>query len=437
MSELLKIILVFPLFLIFIYVPFPIFNKANSEIKLSFLTYNLIINCNIFLFFSLLPVSIKEYQNIFIFLYILIFVYTAFLYKINLITKNCTDLFIFLLSFFILACVIANNLNLGWDAKFFYYIKSLFFYEGLHVGDLVNFENNKWHPHLGSYLWAFFWKIPLLDIEYFGRLFYLFIFTFSIYFVCIKINKSTFFCYILYFLILIIFFQYERFSGLQEILIFSFLIISSKILYNLNIRNKFFDIIIILSIANIMMWIKSEGIVYSAIIIVILLFNKNIQLKEKIYTVLSFIVLFFLKVLIFKYYNFEVDAQPYNLEYIKFISLNEFLYKIYLITIYLGYYSLKNIIFVLGVLLLLVLNITNRNKISLINYNLFFILNIGFIFSAYLFRDLDILNASIEYSLRTTLERIVFTSSSFYLYLILIFLNNNFNFLRNNGKINK
>ena len=140
---------------------------------------------------------------------------------------------------------------------------------------------------------------------------------------------------------------------------------------------------------------------------------------------------------IFKYYNFELNAQPYNLEYIKSISLNEFLYKIYLITIYLGYYSLKNIIFVLGILLLLVLNITNRNKISLINYNLFFILNIGFIFSAYLFRDLDILNASIEYSLRTTLERIVFTSSSFYLYLILIFINNNFNFLRNNGKINK
>lgn len=184
------------------------------------------------------------------------------------------------------------------------------------------------------------------------------------------------------------------------------------------------------------MWIKSEGIIYSAIIMVILLFNKNILLKEKIYTVLSFIVLFFIKVLIFKYYNFEVDAQPYNLEYIKSISLNEFLYKIYLISIYLGYYSLKNIIFVIGGFLLLVLNFTNKNKISLINYNLFFILNIGFIFSAYLFRDLDLINAT-EYSLRTTLERIVFTSSSFYLYLILIFINNNFNFLGNNGKINK
>ena len=180
-----------------------------------------------------------------------------------------------------------------------------------------------------------------------------------------------------------------------------------------------------------MMWIKSEGIVYSTIIIIILLFNKNLQYKEKIYIFLSFIILFFLKVLIFKYYNFEVNAQPYNLEYIQSISLNEFFYRIYLITIYLGYYSLKNIIFILGILLLIVLNYTSKNKISLINYNLFFILNTGFIFSAYIFRDLEI-----EYSLRTTLERITFTSSGFYIYLILLFINNKFKYLKENGKNN-
>ena len=431
MIEIIKIILVFPLFLFFIYVPFPILEKRDNENRLSFLAFNLIINCNIFLFLSLLPISIKEYQNMFIILYFLIFAYTTFIYKINLTTKNYTDLFVFFLSFFILACVIANDLNLGWDAKFIYYIKSLFFYEGLNLNNLSNFEHNKWHPHLGSYLWAFFWKISLFDIEYFGRLFYLFIFTFSIYFVCIKSAKYKYFNYVLYFLILIIFFRYDRFSGLQEILIFSFLIISSKILYNLSIKNKFSGIFNILLLANLMMWIKSEGIVYSTIIIIILLFNKNFEYKEKIYIFLSFIILFFLKLLIFKYYNFEVNAQPYNLEYIQSISLNEFFYRIYLITIYLGYYSLKNIIFILGILLLIVLNYTSKNKISLINYNLFFILNTGFIFSAYIFRDLEI-----EYSLRTTLERITFTSSGFYIYLILLFINNKFKHLKENAKNN-
>ena len=41
-----------------------------------------------------------------------------------------------------------------------------------------------------------------------------------------------------------------------------------------------------------------------------------------------------------------------------------------------------------------------------------------FIFSAYLLRDLEIV-----YSLKTTLERIVFTSSGFYFYLVILFIN--------------
>ena len=37
-----------------------------------------------------------------------------------------------------------------------------------------------------------------------------------------------------------------------------------------------------------------------------------------------------------------------------------------------------------------------------------------FIISAYLFRDMEI-----EYSIRTTMERIIFTSSGFYVFLII------------------
>ena len=432
MNEIIKIILIFPLFLIFIYAPFSALNKNDKENNLNYLAYNLIINCNVLLFFSFLPIPIDKYQNILIILYFLIFLFTTLTFKGNLIKTNYKDLFVLFLSFFILSCVIANDLNLGWDAKYFYYIKSLFFYEGLNLNDLSNFEHNKWHPHLGSYFWAFFWNIPTLNIEYFGRLFYLFIFSLSIYVACINTFKNNYLNYILYFLILMVFFKYERFSGLQEVLIFSFLLMSSKILYNLNIRNKFSYIVILLLIANLMMWIKSEGIVYSITITIILLFNKNVLFKEKIYVSFIFFTLFVLKVLIFKYYNFEINAQPYNLEYIRSINLNEFFYRIYFITIYLGYYSLKNTIYIIGILLIVILNFTKKNKISLFNYNVFFILNTGFIFSAYLFRDLEI-----EYSLKTTLERIVFTSSSFYLYLILLFINNQLKFLKKNGKINK
>ena len=44
----------------------------------------------------------------------------------------------------------------------------------------------------------------------------------------------------------------------------------------------------------------------------------------------------------------------------------------------------------------------------------FFILNITFIFSAYIFREMEIVH-----SLKTTIDRLVFTSSGFYLVFLI------------------
>ena len=83
MSEIIKIILIFPLFLIFIFAPLSVFNKSNKEINLSYLNYNLIINCNILLILSFFPIPIKDYQIILITLYFLIFLYSFIFSKIN------------------------------------------------------------------------------------------------------------------------------------------------------------------------------------------------------------------------------------------------------------------------------------------------------------------------------------------------------------------
>ena len=55
---------------------------------------------------------------------------------------------------------------------------------------------------------------------------------------------------------------------------------------------------------------------------------------------------------------------------------------------------------------------------------IYFILNFIFIFCAYIFRDMEI-----EFALKTTLERVIFTSSGFYVFLVV-------NFMRNFGKKN-
>ena len=54
------------------------------------------------------------------------------------------------------------------------------------------------------------------------------------------------------------------------------------------------------------------------------------------------------------------------------------------------------------------------NKIILV----IFLLNIGFIISAYMFREMEIV-----YSLRTTMDRIIFTSSGLYIFYLVNFFN--------------
>ena len=71
--------------------------------------------------------------------------------------------------------------------------------------------------------------------------------------------------------------------------------------------------------------------------------------------------------------------------------------------------------------LTILLNFLKNDKIFIRNFNIYFILNTSFIYSAYLLRDIEVV-----YSLRTTLERVIFTSSGFYVYLIIIFVNKKF-----------
>tara|TARA_A100001015_G_scaffold90095_1_gene100348 strand:- start:1650 stop:2936 length:1287 start_codon:yes stop_codon:yes gene_type:complete len=422
MTEIFKIAIIFFVLIVFFIGPLNIFDKTNKEFKINILNYNLIINLNILLFLSLISLSIEDYQLIYISILILTFFYALLVSKIsyfNFLKKNIINFSIFYFSFFIIAINISSNLNLGWDAKYFYYIKSLFFFEGLGLNELKEFEHNKWHPHFGSYLWAFFWSLPFIEIEYFGRLSYVFIFCFSIYFIT-KIPNKNYHSVFLYLVILILLFKYERFSGLQEILIFSYLSIASKILYELENEKKLLDLIILILITNLIMWIKAEGIVFSLIILSIFLFNNKVLVKEKVFIFLSFMIFVTLKYNVYIFYNFELNAQPYNFDSFFSLSIENFYYRFKKILIYLGYYSLLNPIFLIGIILTISLNFLN-NKILTKNFIIYFILNTLFIFSAYLLRDLEIV-----YSLKTTLERIVFTSSGFYVYLIIIFVNEKF-----------
>ena len=422
MIEIFFIFLSFPIFLLTTLVPLKINLRNLSNIKniLDKLIYNLILNLNFLFLLSVLPINISQYCLLLAILYLLLFFYKYFIVNFNIGT--IINLFLFFLIpgfvFISFAMIIANELNLGWDAKYFYYIKTLFFFDGLSLESLNNFEHNKWHPHLGSFYWGFFWYLSPLKIEYYGRLFYLFIYCISIFYLTQKIfNKKTI-ANILFIIISLFLFDYERFSGLQEILIFSLLIIASYfIAYSSTNNNKFYILFIIL-ISNLILWIKSEGIVYILIILLCLMLNNSINKRLKFITLISFASIILFKYLIYHKYNFIYNAQPYNMDYLRSLNVKVLSDKIKHIVPYLGYYSLKNYIFAFGIIILFYKNFFNKNKIYLLSFNTFAILNILFIFLAYLIREIEIL-----YSIKTTMERIVFTFSGFYLFLILSMIN--------------
>ena len=162
MIELLQIILIFFLFILIITVPFNIFNSklfiSKNFFSLDIASFNLILNCNILLLLSFLPISLDTYNLFFIFLYIFIFIYIYFVrnFKFNLYKDFIQFLSIFIIIFLVISTNVAGELTLGWDTKISFYIKTLFFVENQNFFDLKKFVYSSWHPHLGSYFWAFF-----------------------------------------------------------------------------------------------------------------------------------------------------------------------------------------------------------------------------------------------------------------------------------------
>ena len=422
MTEILQILLFVFIFTTLLVVPLNVFIKNPGSSKVNFLersTFNLILNLNFLLLLSLLTLSLETIQSYVVIFYILILVYT---YKnhFKLIDKFLFSLIPLFLVFFVFSIEISSTLYLGWDAKFFYYIKSLFFYENKTILNLNQFSDNFWHPHYGSYLWGFFRSLSFIDLEFFGRLFYVFLFCYTFFYIS-SVNKNELINYLIFFLILLIFYEYKFFSGLQEILIFSLLALISKNFYSLSKKYNFSDLLAVTFCANLLIWIKSEGVVYFLVIYLLILIQNKISLKRKLYFGAMFISLYIFKICIYEFYDMNINGQKtfYNFDYILSLSLEIMIEKLKFITIWLIYYILNNVFFVLFLIVLLYEKFYLKAYSKIKDYDLtiliYLICIIIFLFSAYTFRDMEIV-----YSIRTTMDRLVMTSSGFFVFPCII-----------------
>ena len=420
MSEIISICLSFLIFCIFLYAPLninrsKIFNFGSThQIGVA----NLIINLNFLVLISLLPFKLSSYLSFYFTCLLLISIFNLFkkkkAFKFNKLIYS-----LFFILFFIISLDIASRLNLGWDAKWFWYIKSLYFFQNYDFSNLSQYEFNSFHPHFGSYLWAFFRELSLNKFEYSGRIFYAFLYLSSLFFLIDKFEKNKIQNFIIIFLLLFVTYNYKLFSGLQEILIFSILLIITKLIYEfINQKKNSYLLFIILSM-NLVLWIKAEGIAYFMIILIALNLIKNFTFEKRLLLIASSFGLILFKTLIYKHFQISLNDQPYFIEYIINLDFQTIIFKLKNIIIYGIFYSLKNIIFfIVPIIFLINHRVLFKDEFNKIIFILF-LLNIGFIVCAYMFREMEIV-----YSLRTTMDRIIFTSSGLYIFYFVNFLRN-------------
>ena len=434
MIETLSIILHFLVITIFCYAPNSlcslIIDKKNPDI-INRLEVGLVFNLFLLLILSFI---LRSGSNlIYYFLTIIFLINFLFLLKdlfVNYKFKNLEINFIFLLLiflFFIFSIDLSNNLKLGWDAQNYWLAKKLVFTNGGDFFDLKNTPRDD-YPYLGSFIWHVYSKFSFLGYEYFGRLFYLFLFLLSIFSIASIIKAKAFEKIILIFILVFLIYKVELFNGYQEILNFSLLILLTKIFYEIlteklpikKFNNKFIYLFILI---NSIIWIKSESTVLIMIFLLSIFLIKEINFKIKILMTLVFIFLLLNKFYIFSFIDLSHEIQKGNYEYFRIQNFFDFINfnRIFLVFKYIFFYSFEVLIYPISITILLILiNSDKKNSFILFMVSLL-VLSLGFVLLVFLLSSFPL-----EWQLWVALDRIMFQTSGFFIILIPLF----YDFLR-------
>ena len=433
MIEIFSIFLSVFIFLLFFFFPLNSFNSYlflnTKSLKLlnifDFLLINIIFNLTFLLICSFFSINL-----ILIFYLFLLLASIFFLYYVKkfffLFYKNSLIIFFFLIIYYSLSVHVAADPSLTWDAAAHWMFKVQNYYQGGHYKNLINVPINH-YPHLGSYIWAFFWKNSFLQLEYFGRFFYIFIFLVAIFSLVEQLNLTFSLIERLLFILFICYLStnYFLFGGYQEYLLFFLLFSFSRIfilLQSIKVGkcNLFFFLLILIS--NLILWTKQEGFFYYIFLNIIYLIHGNQNFKNKfnyIFISLIFLGLFFyIKINFFGSIVFQPEEKGKILQ--SMVSNLNILYlfkKIFLIIKYILIsifkYPICILILISSVILNLKYNYFNKNKFL---YT-FLILFVTLIFGIYIQTTLDT-----AFMLSVTLNRIIFGISGFYIFLLVEFL---------------
>lgn len=433
MIEILSILSQFLIFLLFFTFPFNI-SFLNKKLNLKNGTLNQLdaqtINVIFFLFvslnFSLFNLNTTILFNIYLFFSIIFLLFNFKSYFKNLHSKDILNFILFFLIVISIFFSIANNLKLEWDGHT-WIEKAFIFKNAERISNLKNTLHSN-YPHLGSYIWAFFWKNSILELEFFGRFFNVYIYVLSIFLIVKTIKlKNENYSYLLILFFILITFENYYFAGYQEYLIFVSLIFAARYINFLSEENfnNIKLVVIIILILYINSWFKLEGKIYFIIfsIPLVLLLKINTYKKFNLFlliSILPILQLYIEKDLIGNFNNLNLNELIESFK--DFLNVKFLLLKIYKISAHIIIAFVKHPLWLIILTSLLLLKYLQKKTNLFFKYVLICLfLNFTFVMGTYM------ILGNLDLMLRVTLDRVIFQTSGFYLFF-LIFLMNNFKF---------
>ena len=399
-------------------------NYKSNIFKFNFIdkiSINLIFLANIFFLLSIADISMKYF--LFIYIGILFYLILLNLKKFSFYKIQIEYFFVILLLFtFLLSIDLADQIYFSWDAKSNWFFKTLNFYQNQNIDNLKNFNVSD-YPHLGPYIWSFFWKFSLGEFEYLGRIFYIFIYLLSILSISNCLQKGNLEKIIFAILLISLTYNYELFSGLQDVLIFSSILFFGRFSYLVYQKksksNNLLILLILLAIFNFLCWTKNEGIFYGLFLFFSLFVTFNFSKLDKKVIIFGILMILLIRVLLFTYYDTELNQTYFQMKETIILDSSLLTYKAKIITFYILIYITQNPIYLITIPTLLYI-IYKYPRNDIINFLIcFLILNFFFIYLTYMFKMNEV-----ELLVRASMERLIFQTSGFYFLIIIIYINN-------------
>ena len=414
----------------FVIFQFPI-NKSilnnHSELKFNFfeiITLNIIIHLFFYLVVSFLSISLKVFFIIEVLLGLSFIIFNMItLHKNNkfVMDNNFFLIIIFIIFNIILFTQIAGHMRLEWDGLSHWIYKAQIYFQGGTFADL-KYVDFSYYPQLGSFLWGYFWKNSFLELEYFGRLIFPFLYLVGIFLSVSSLNnsKNLLIKIVIIVILITLSLDFYLFGGYQDYLLFFEILVFSKFfeLYKKNKSNLLFVILFLDTV--LILWTKQEGFFYNIILTIVFVVFCDQKNKIKVlFSVLVFLSIFLqieLKNNIIG--NFQFNEPIIHNGLLRYLQISEIISTFLLIS--------KNIIvsffrYPIWILTLFIVSYSQLfNQVKIETYTKFYLLvYFIFVYAIYFQTKMDL-----AYVLPITIDRILLQGSGFMIYPVVILLNN-------------